>query len=596
MAFRQPTRAPLQRQRSVPVPTQTTSIEASQRSQRQLEDSQEWVLFSPTQAPSTTQTQTTSTGKTCTAGLSRLSDFGSLDTAARSQDVEEEDENLSDDTEGALEEDEGEELDSLDSHLHAFAEPSVYRNLSRRLGDSGGSVLPTHDGLGTFQGSSPPVQEQLWQFEQFNPRRRAGNHKRRRSSVLRRLEEAEEGDDTVRSERIQRIEEWRMEHSRVLLDEIERETRKRRMSRANSVANEVEAEKAAMGVSERDAAEELLDQRTQQSPTADIEERESFWKRITRRVIRDLMGIDESLLSVIFGESLPVDPSPGTLNPPLTSLASNQPPLDDRTIDIQNPSGWEDRLLERIARELGILVNQLTEHPGAFSTYLRTTNITPEYAGIPVTSRPSIIPPTQTSTAASALNLTSTYSPHFAPTIQHQEASTHAALWGIEEEEDDGRSDRLEADRLRGDREYWERELDVKMVFGFLRNRFSPGRDVPNQTHRTTSELATSSTQQNAARAAMIRQHHPLVSRTHDLHRQARRSGSVLHHHHRPHPQSPVVANFRRPSSSCASQSTNKKSKTRESGSSRNYWDIGESVGSGSAIATTGGMGAWGEV
>jgi hypothetical protein len=41
-------------------------------------------------------------------------------------------------------------------------------------------------------------------------------------------------------------------------------------------------------------------------------------------------------------------------------------------------------------------------------------------------------------------------------------------------------------------------------------------------------------------------------------------------------------------SSSCASQSTKK---SRKSGSSRNYWDIGGSVGSGPA-----GLGVWGEV
>src|SRR6266487_2768310 len=115
MAYRQPTHhAPHRTYTSHEPPQQYTP------QPEPLEDSQEWVVFEPS-APSTTRTHTTSTERTPrTAGLSRLSDFGSLDTAARSEDEYE----ASEHTEGIIEEGEEEdadegELDSLDSHLHA---------------------------------------------------------------------------------------------------------------------------------------------------------------------------------------------------------------------------------------------------------------------------------------------------------------------------------------------------------------------------------------------------------------------------------------------------------------------------------------------
>src|SRR5664279_894600 len=123
MAFRQPTYHAPQRIYTTPEDTQ---VQPHITPPQPLEESQEWILFSPI-APSVTDgTYTTSTGRTRTAGRSRISDFGSLDTAARSYGYDEGSEH----TEGAIEEEEAEEdgeLDSLDSHLHEFGgEPSVY--------------------------------------------------------------------------------------------------------------------------------------------------------------------------------------------------------------------------------------------------------------------------------------------------------------------------------------------------------------------------------------------------------------------------------------------------------------------------------------
>jgi len=294
-----------------------------------------------------------------------------------------------------------------------------------------------------------------------------------------------------------------------------------------------------------------------------------------------LIGIDDSLLSVIFGESLPEEASEPP--PPLPLPTIPEQAVETRA---QLPLGetWQDRLLERIARELGILVHQLSSHPGAFTTYLQPTAI-PDYAGIPISSPPSTtISPLPTADATAAQHTTSanlsTFSPTFSPTL-NDPANVHAASWGIEDSHRHPSSATLpttssaaeENDRCRGDREYWERELDIKMVFRFLRNRFGSSSSPshrPSSSHNNNSIHPTPI--DSARRAAIIRQHHPLVARAHA-----------------------TKQHMRRPSSSCASQSLRGGSAKRSAGSSRNYWDINGSVGSGSIVGSAG-LGAWGEV
>src|ERR1700734_3986073 len=149
MAFRQPTAAP-SRHLSLETPghPESSTLPPSEYNNG-IEQSQEWVLFSPLHDDSTTRTHTTTTTTATTqrtAGLSRLSNIASFDTAVRSGRLE-----------SSVLEDEGpedKELDSLDDGLQAFREPSIYRIPSSQ---SPGAVLPTHDGLGTFPASSPPV-------------------------------------------------------------------------------------------------------------------------------------------------------------------------------------------------------------------------------------------------------------------------------------------------------------------------------------------------------------------------------------------------------------------------------------------------------
>ncbi|MCJ1251278.1 hypothetical protein MMC30_008509 [Trapelia coarctata] len=539
--------------------------------------------------------------------VSQLSDFGSLNTVARTGDYEE-DEGIDEDI------DEDEELDSLDDGLHAFREPSMYTP-SRQSNQVGGSILPAHDGLGTFAASSVPVQEQLWRFEQYNPRRASIGHRRRRTSVQRKLDTVEDDEgQRLENTRVERIEKWRLEQSKVLLEEIEKETRRRRTSRT-SEGRQTTPHTPNQDVTARGEQNEPPKVQSPDSPILDTiaEESEPFWQRITRRVIRDLMGINDDLLSVIFGESLPPDENSSTIPPTKSSFPSSS--LEETPSQQRPPSkNWEDRLLDRLARELGILIHQLS-HSHALPPYSPPNPVTMDYAGIPVTPKPiseSPHPLTQTQTSSS-----SPPQPHFRPTLPSRRltissASEHAARWGIEEEEEDT------AVSSANDIEYWEHTPDLKTVFGYLQRRFSTQQQLSASSHKPNINIATDRTPDCLRRAAIIRQCHPLVTRPHRVHERhahalnhtyshalphshlthTRRSSLLSHHSYSYggyNAQLSPGLHLKRAGTSCASAST-KKSKRDESGASRNYWDIGGSIGSGSAVVGSGGVGVWGEV
>lgn len=510
-----------------------------------VEDSQEWILFTPSNAESTiTGTQTSHT-----AGVSRLSDL-SLNTAGRSGRIDPSnlDEEATEDG----------DLDSLDDGLHAFREPPLYPTTSNQ---TQGPVLPTHDGLGTFPASSAPVLEQLWQHEAYNPKRKHDGQHRRPSSVQRRLDTIDEIELQASEEKRMRIEKWRIEQSQALLEEVERETR--RSLRRGSRLSTYQETSASIN-------DDVLGSTPRQSDyisrtAEDDADSEPFWRRITRKFIRDVIGIDDPLLSVIFGESLPEEVE----NTP--SSSGHLPTIPEQTPEGEtDDSTWRDRLLQRIARELGVFVHQLSPHPGAFTIYSRS----PDYAGMPVTMpqpKPRTVIPSSTVDTQVRETITSTLSPNFPPTFRDP---SHAESWGFKEDPVSNSSPLDSSLSLQREREYWERELDLKMVFRYLRDKF-----VTRPTAQS-SEAANQKLEDAATRAAIIRQHHPLVAR-------AQRSPVRLRRESR--------ASVRRPTSSCASESvrSSRKASLVRSGSSRNYWDIGGSVGSGSILASGG---AWGEV
>lgn len=645
MAFRLPDQT-VQRPLPYSATAQPSPLQTSQ-SQSNLpqeeDESREWVLFSPgEETPSTiTRTDTTSTERTPrTAGLSRFSDLGSLNTAAWSSGPGQVASRGIDDVQasGSLDDDNNTELDSLDDGLPAFREPVVSEPVSDRLFQSDPAILPAHDGLGTFSPSGLQVQEQLWNHEQYNLQRASEARPRRRSSVQRHLDVAGEPQGIhMERERWQRVEQWRVEQSRALLQEIEKETRRRQRKRVGvgSKASRSTQQPAARDVTcgptiSQSVSSGRTTNRHKPSPyvdeTGDGDTDESFWQRITRKVIKELMGIDDSLLSVIFGESLVLEAegqneqkdtdasekqASDSLRPFTRTTDLSPADIDEAMKDVadaprQNEQ-WKERLVERISRELGILVHQLCEHPGAFTTYLRAVDsASNEYAGMPV-SQPAPLPPApipQLSSKSASYSDTqdsqSVHSPKFIPTLQQDPATTrHAALWGIEEEEQppatnlstrDGQPLFQESERLEREREYWERELDIKMVFRYLRSRFA-GQSAPVDSNSTSPPPQQQQQQRirrqesTSSRAAIIRQHHPLVARA-EANARVRRPSPVLHHR------------IRRPSSSCASQtrlSVSTKKTLGGSGSSRHYWDIGGSVGSSGAPVAVGGMGSWGD-
>ncbi|KAJ5676178.1 hypothetical protein N7462_009075 [Penicillium macrosclerotiorum] len=589
MAFRVPTQAP-RRRTSYSTPQRPPPIDIPPSpTEQQEDDTTQWVLFSPT-----ARTHTTSTEHTRTVGASRLSDFGSFGTATRSAAGQEGEAYHDEALDDQLDED-GTELDSLDDGLQAFRAPSLSPVSPARMEQGPPAMLPAHDGLGSFQASSLLAQEQLWQHEQYNPQRRQSGYPthRRRSSVQRYLDTVDEGEADVERDRWHRIEQWRMDQSRAFLQEIERETRRRRSSHASqSTIPRSIAHSSPSGVSA------MPSETASAEPHAEIDD-ESFWRRITRKVIRDLIGIDDTLLSVILGESLPSE-----------AISDGQAEeLDMETVLAQEPEPshvdaplWQTQVLQRIAHELGILVHQICEHPGAFTTYYQMTkDVSSEYAGMSLdrlaesgVSQRLCEPTTQTSVDTPATD--SMPSPHFIPTIGDANRE-HEAQWGIEDDDPISPEPVSESTRLQQEQQYWERGLDVMMVFRYLRTRFGRRGYMTNDNY--TSNSSPRHTQDASRRAAIIRQHHPLVARAHSRSQNQPRRASQYSGVSGPAGLSAPLArtHIRRPSSSCASQSKLSAISSRRTltGSSRNYWDIGGSVDSNSAIGVGAGFGTWGE-
>ncbi|KAH8670888.1 hypothetical protein BX600DRAFT_509621 [Xylariales sp. PMI_506] len=582
MAFHQTTRQATQRVFRPAVEDDANA--APLPAAHSINESQTWVLFSPATDAGTTTSYLTETHHTkSTPGRSRLSDLGSLHTVARSEESGDQERTASlctaddeDEREIGEEEDDA-ELDSLDSHLPEFRSTPNFLNSAQGLAP----IVPVHDGLGSFrldrEGMGTDAQDRLYAFEQFNPRR----VKRRRESLeLAQVELERQEEHEV--DKMGRIEAWRLEQSRYLLEEIQRETRRRRRSTASLAPVEPATTKAA-GITVRDDPQDPVsdlvddDDAWHEQHASDMGEgeSESFWGRITRKVIRDIIGIDDKLLSVLFGESLPAEDDDLSTTPKASSIlreASNEHPVDDSL----EPSSWQLKILERIAKELGLFIHQISEHPGAFSTFTRMQQMPIPYAGLPA------IPESAIDTTVS--REPSTAIPEFKPTIGLQarpiDVPTSRAIPGAPATTSHPPGE-TSGNSAVFTREEWEQDLDVRLVFRYLRSRFlsrsnSTGSASGNANH------ATSSAQDVAAKAARVRQHHPLVSRARPSERRSFKATT---------PASPVL--FRH-TSSCASQSTRRR---RSSCSSRHYWDIGAgSVGTGSIIAAAGPMGSWGEV
>ena len=633
MAFLQPQQRPRDTQQlSFPTPAQSAA-EASQSSscnqrKRLFEESEEWVLFSPIAIQSDQCSNRSSTEQTpTTVAQTRLSDFGSLETLGRSEQnifpVAGEDGVAHHGVEAG-------ELDSLDNGLHEFHELVGHAEPDHRHEGFHATVLPSHDGYGLFQPRSAAVQEQIWQIERRQNVRRM--NRGRTSSLQVGLDAMHEsiGERDQEEETRIRVEKWRLEQSRTLLEEIHRETRRlRSWSRTGSRARvDSLRERRSVGLGPI-ASKRTASCTSHANSTLEEHGSEGLLSRFTRRVIRDLLEMNDDVLALIFGEDyIPED----VKDEGPTAAASSGNILLRRDTSLFGSKAWQVRLLERIARELGTLVHQLCQHPGSFNTYLQTQEV-PPYVGSTIVMHRGHVPVSDTLDEQQQDEWSGSNSKtaaFFSPTLPNQQVINNdndTSIWGVEEDGPDKgnttyRNAEVEAKALRQEREYWERELDIKMVFGFFRNRFSsrntsPSREpwalnappagsqmtasatspvgapTSSQLHQTfhaasalTQRRRPAPTYVPAHRAAIIRQQHPLTST-------ARRRDLLTRPSHRQAAAMATVGVQRRHQSrgsSCASQSSRKSRRTE---SSCNYWDIGSSsVGSGPAAN----VGVWGEV
>ncbi|EPS37818.1 hypothetical protein H072_8363 [Dactylellina haptotyla CBS 200.50] len=520
-------------------------------------DSEEWVVFSPSSDAQTLKTPTS-------GRISRISDLGSLQYDSYDDDLEEEgdqeDDVLEDDEEEDEEEDDDEDYDE-DIDLHGFRDPY----------HQGPVMLPQHDGLGTFP-----------------------------SAVTREVSNERTNYDAPpltsrNSSTNARIQAWRMEQSRILLDEIERAT-KGRLGLKQTNAQRMEEDMVTMSdVGLEEANERAL---------ADQMDHESFWERIRRRLVQDIMGLDDMVLQIIFGETLPSDVE--------SASGASTPTATDGTGLKRIDSSWEERLFERLARELGVLAQYYTPDvaKAAFSTYVTGKgDISPAAlraakARSTGTKTPTytLYPSLRSSTSYTSLDpLASTR--QFRPTIDGDEDNeSHAANWGIEDGplsaslHTSSSEARVDAEIVR---EYWEKELNVRMLFSYLKSK------IATTTTPTTSQTppAVTTTGRPSSSSTATAKTVP-VSTSAPRHRYSASLNQPLHHQHPLISHAQKVTKVRRISpiasltsvlgvgmggfrsgSSCASQSTTKKSGGQKAGSkgsaqSKHFWDVGSTVGS----------------
>lgn len=474
------------------------------------------------------------------------------------------------------------ELDSLDSHLPEFRSlPGIYSHSQTEPQEAVPvSVFPGHDGLGSFRLDQPALgsdaQDQIYQFERFNPRRL---RRRRESLDLAQLDI--EHDQVKEAEKRQRIEAWRIEHSRVFLSEIQRETRRRRLSQPSLHRRSSSTPMLMAARPAEDAESDNMTWHDEDAAESPVKP-EGFLSRITRKVMRDLMGIDGRLLSILLGEATPdVDDEELSATPRASQLGVQPPPAPKLSdLDV-----WQFGVLERVSRELGFFVSHISHNPGAFSTYTRVQQVPLPYAGLAIIPESNISRSHSTAENIRPHTADADHSsfPQFQPTVKV--GSRPIDIPGRHTESSANPVRPLQQDVSMSNtftQEEWERDLDAKLVFRYLRSRFmDSGAAKPPASGPTHGAASTS--QDFAAKLARVRQHHPLVSRMRPVERRTFKATT---------PASPVAM---RHASSCASQST-RRSARRSSVSSRHYWDIGGSLGTGSVIASNGPMGSWGEV
>ncbi|KAI5299096.1 hypothetical protein KEM56_003523, partial [Ascosphaera pollenicola] len=540
MAFQAP--AHLQRTPYAPGIQRSRSVRGSQAADRHRhpsdndnvndDETDEWVLFSPTDKTDHSlsiidrasniqrQPSETSTIRTpLTHTLTRISDLDSWNdyeplpgTAQLHQEDADADEGEQED-----EEIESTEFDSLDDGLHAFNEPLVLRpsllasdSAQDPLQQSSVPILPAHDGLGSFVPSAlrNTQDAQLQQETASEAAAESQSQSTGPDDYISPVDHVEYNDfsvapppayDDPQRDRWQRIEDWRMEQGRALLAELEKEIRRQRKLESKQMLTTVS--------SGQPHAPDCGKKVGSSGP------HESSWYCATRRFIHDIIGIDEDVLAVLFGDSFS---SYGAGSDSDTCNSSQKELLQDFGNDSSDSSDLDDpgslqrsNVHERIAKELGILVQHLYEEsPFTFSTYTKYSSDSPR---VPYDGHKSQTASRQTetrkdSTAPADVHSMSTTSPNLLSTLNGKERSqqSHQTL---------NRNDEAAA---RDDEEhgFWEQNLSVTMIFQFLISRFS-GSSPGSTEHPSRPKPAECSRYQAQrrphGRAEVIRKVHPLV-------------------------------------------------------------------------------------
>ncbi|KAL8936434.1 MAG: hypothetical protein Q9211_004193 [Gyalolechia sp. 1 TL-2023] len=442
MAFQPPVLAP---SRPTPVAPQVRQevADAPPTQHAHPAESQEWLLFPTAPRPSSSYIQAASTTDSPqTAALSRLSGFGYHDA-----------------DDGLLDEDE--DLDSLDEGLHAFHE-----HHDSTFIDHNASILPTHDGLGTFPGLNAPIQEQLWRFERNNPQRSALGHNRRRSSVQRKLDALESDDGTrIERERMDRIERWRVEHSRILLEEVEKESRRSSNRTDPLTATTLDSRNRTI-TSTVSASSSALPPTAAKADAENGEDGDNVWRRIIRSLLRDILGLDETVLCLMFGEALPVEATHMWAD---ASAAGREEPT--RSLVLQSSPRLSLAILNRLSQDIASILQQLSSTPAIVRSPVNPMTL--DYAGIPI-AETQVSPgsaPSFTDSEKEELQFEGSSTPLFKPTLRPTPRPPtsdfgHAALWGIDEEP-------TSANAETQDHEYWEQTPSIRSVFHLLRQHFT---------------------------------------------------------------------------------------------------------------------------
>ena len=568
MAFHEPTRQWTQRVTRATAEDQNEQTPQSQsRPEAQPAESQSWVLFSAATDASTTSYLSEIDKSLETPGRSRLSDLGSLRTAAGSGRVVDESVSASVIEDESAAEDA--ELDSLDSHLPEFRSLPGMQALLHQEDQQDLTVFPSHDGLGSFRLDRPALgqdaQDQIYHFERFNPRR----FHSRNDSTTRIQQEPSHESFVQNADTRERIEVWRLEQSRIILEEVRRETRRRRKPQASQHRSQ-ESTSDVVGISRpKDADSDNMTWHDEE-PIEQAGDADGLIVRLARTVVKDLLGLDDRKLSILLGRDSPLEEDDLSSTPRASQMYG---------ISGNGTSSWQAHMLERISRELGMLANHLPHHPGAFSTYTRMQQMPIPYAGLPVIPETVTAVPTQEATVAGHQSQTSTA--EFRPTLERIASGPINISGRLADPSPEVAEEHVSMGST-FTKEEWERDLDIKLVFRYLRSRFLSSSSA--STTSSSSHPVPGSAQDAAAKAARVRQHHPLISRSRPpLERRTFKATT---------PGSPATL---RHQSSCASHST-RRSARRSSCSSRHYWDLGGSLGTGSMIASNGPMGSWGEV